>query len=492
MKNLLVKMKKVYISEMPNRFEWGMALLAFFFIFSTMFYSDNFGLFLTYFWANEGLFGWKNIDFLGTMNLPYGVLHQWICEIWVLPVNLLYHLIGFDFNSSLAVLWYKLCIPVFMLLCMREMEGIGKTLKIDEKRVKWMDFLFLSTVLVSLPVFHIAQTDALYLFFMLKGFHSLLRGDRKKFIVWFAVSVSFKVITLFIFIPLILLTEKRILYVFRDLILGCLIVPVQHIWYRVVSLVNGLMFRNVVNENVPVPTETTTEVINAKEEVVAGFYSHFYNKSLYFEFPAIRKGYMASLLIFLFVLLCIWCYMQKKEEDELWSRKCVYVATVSLALFFVMASPSPYWIVILYPFLFLLIYMNYDCLRFNLLLETAFSLTMFLVYVMDTYWVYGGAQSFDWLFLTKWGIVPSGHEFQGTPNIAGYLEKFSVDKLMPVVTAACLASIVGILWINYPKMRVDEELTEEYKIEIQHGFAIFNVVFLLIWYVINVVLIGRY
>lgn len=491
MKSKLVSLKAKFFTEYPNRFEIGMAVLAIFLIFTTMFYGDNFGMMLTYFWTNEGLFSGQGLDMLGSNQLPYGLMHQWICEIWVLPINLLYHLFKFDFNSPMAILWYKLIIPVFIVLCMKEMSQIAKTLQVEAKRIKWMQFLFLTGVLVALPVFHIAQTDALYLFFMLKGFHALLRRDTKKFILWFAVSISFKIITLFIFIPLILLEEKRIWYVLRNMILACCIVPLQHIWYKIIQALNGFLFPVVEKVEQAAATVETT-VTETQEEIVEGFYSHFYNKSLYFEFPAVRKGYVASLLIFLFVLLSIWCYMQKKEESREWQQKCLYTAAISLALFFVMSSPSPYWIVILYPFLYLLLYTNQEKLRANLILEKVFTMTMFLVYVMNTFWVYGGSRSFDWLFLSKWGVVPFGHEAQGQPHIAGYLEKLYVDKLMPVITAACLASIIAIAVINYPKIKCDEELTEEYKIELQHGFAVFNVVFLLVWYVVNVILISRY
>lgn len=490
MKNIIIKLKNIFLTENPNRMELGLAIIAFFLIFTTMFYGDNFGIFLTYFWTNEGFFAGEGLDILGSSHLPYGLMHQWICEIWVLPINLLYHLLGFDINSSLAVLWYKLIIPVFAVLCMKEMGEIAENLQIEKKRIGWMQFLFLTGVLVALPVFHIAQTDALYLFFMLKGFCALLKDDTKKFLLWFAVSLSFKTITLFVFVPLILLQEKRILYVVRNLILGCIVVPGQHIWYKIIGTLNRILFPVLESDSQAiVTTQTTTE--KAADELY-GFYSHFFHKSLYFEFPAVRKGYVASLLIFLFVLLCIWCYTQKKEKCKNWQEICVYTATVSLALFFVMASPSPYWIVILYPFLFLLIYMNHTRLRVNLILEKAFTLTMFLVYVMNTYWVYGGSQNFDWLFLTKWGLVPSNHVFQEGPHIAGYLEKMGVDSIMPVVTAICLASIIGMVVINYPKGKYSEELTEEYKIELQHGFALFNTVFLLLWYVICVVLISRY
>lgn len=489
MKKTLESFRKKFFVEGPNKIEWGLAILALFLIFTTMFYVDNFGLFLTYFWTNEELFRGMSLDLFGSNQLPYGLMHQWICEIWVLPINLLYHLFQFDFNSPFAVLWYKLCIPVFLVFCMKEMNAIAETLKIEKEQIKWMDFLFLTSVLVALPVFHIAQTDALYLFFMLKGFHALIKGDTKKFLLWFAGSISFKVISLFIFLPLVLLLEKRIFYVLRNVILGCVVIPIQYAWYAVIRALNKVFFPVV--ESV-VEAGITTETVAETEVSQYGFYSHFYHKSLYFEFPAVRKGYTASLLIFLFVLFCIWCYAQKKEESREWQQKCLYTAAISLSLFFVMASPSPYWIVIMYPFVYLLIYTNYDRLRFNLLLEKAFTLTMFLVYVINTYWVYGGSQTFDWLFLTKWGIVPFGHGFQEQPHIAGYLAKLGVDKLMPIITAICLASIIGFAWINYPKVKCDEELTEEYKIELQHGFAVFNVVFLLVWYVVNVILISRY
>lgn len=489
MKNKVETLKKRFFTEQPNKVEWGLALLAFFLIFTTMFYNDNFGLFLTYFWTNEKLFSGMGLDMFASAQLPYGLMHQWICEIWVLPINLLYHLFEFDINCPMAVLWYKLCIPVFLMLCMREMKHIAEVLEIDRKKTGWMNFLFVTGVLVALPVFHIAQTDALYLWFMLMAFRALLNGDTKRFLLWSACSVSFKVITLFFIIPLILLEEKRIFYVIRNCFISVVIIPIEYVAYFIVAKLNGILFspRGVTDSGI-VMTEKTVEQV----EAVGGFYSHFYHKALYFEFPAVRKGYVASLLIFLFVLLCIWCYTVKKEETAEWKQKCLYVAAISLALFFVMSSPSPYWIVIMYPFVFLLIYKNADRLRCNLILEKAFTMTMFLVYVINTDWVYGGSQSFEWLFLTKWGIVPKGHAFQGPPTIAGYLDKLYIPKFMPVITAICLASIIGFAWINYPKMKYDEELTEEYKVELQHGIAMFNVLFLLGWYAINVILLSRY
>lgn len=489
MKNRVKSWKKAFYTIEPNRVEFGMAIIICVLIYFTMYYADNRDIFHVAFLTNEELFAGRSVNFLGVMTHPYGLVHQWICQIWILPVNLLVHLFEFDFLNPYTFLWCKLSIIVFGTCCIKEIKGIAKTVGIEEKNVKWMLFLLITTILVTLPVFHVAQTDCMYLWLMLMGFHALLKRDIRKFVLWFALANSFKMISLFIFIPLVLLEEKKIMYVLRNLIIGGAIIPAQHLWYRVVGVLNGMIFPA---QNSTESVTTAMQAVETRAEAMGGFYSRITKFTLFFEFPAVRKDYSASLLIFLFVLFCIWCYKQKAEGIKEWYRLCLYTAVVSLAIFFITASPAPYWIIILYPYLFLLMYTNRQCLRFNLILEKAFTSMLFIVYVMSTFWVYGGAQTFEELFLAKWGIIPSGHEFQGVPNISGYLEKIGVGEVMPIVVAICLASIIGIIYVNYPKVRCDEELTEKYTIELQHGFAVVNVLLLFAWYVVNVILIGRY
>ncbi|MGN0157277.1 MAG: hypothetical protein ACI39N_08500 [Lachnospiraceae bacterium] len=493
--NLNILKKKQPLTS-PSRMEWGFAVLMSALFFLTMFYVDNFGMFLTYFWTNEGLIDGRTFNALGYQGLPYGILHQWLCEIWVIPVNIIYHITGTGFDGTAALLWYKFFVTFFFILCMAETGKIAKTLEIDDEQIKWMQFFILTSLLVALPAFHVAQTDVTYLLLMLMGFHAYLKDDYKKFIIYFALAIPLKIIAIFAFIPLILLKEKRIFYVIRDLILGCIIVPVEQILYRLVDFLNRTFIsasQTVIQSQTVVQSQTVAqEAEKTTEEVKLGFMQHFYYKSLYFEFPAVRKGLVASLLVFVFVLLCIWCYMQKRGTIREWKKTALYAVTTSLSIFFVMASPSPYWIIILYPFLFLLLFSNKDCFRINMLLQHAFTLTMLFVFVIDTYWVFGGSMTFDWLFLSKWGLLPGNHKFQEGPSIAGYLEKYGLDVFMPVMTAICLGSIIGILWINHPKSTYTEELDENYRIKLQHGFAIFGIALMVIWYAANIVLLGRY
>ena len=65
--------------------------------------------------------------------------------------------------------------------------------------------------------------------------------------------------------------------------------------------------------------------------------------------------------------------------------------------------------------------------RLNMILDKVFSWLSMVVYVMSTYWVYAGSQTFCGTVKEKSGIIPMGHVLQGQPNIADYLNKLGIN-----------------------------------------------------------------
>lgn len=494
-KESLKNIKEDLVVDKLNAVEWILLGVILLLIVTTLFYGDNLGMYLTYFWINEGLLRGGSIRFLGNNQLSYGIVQQYFCELWVLPVNILYTIFKFEVANAFTTLWFKLSMAFVMTLTMAEVKKLGQTLGMTAERIKWMLILMLSTVLVALPVFHIAQTDILYAFFVVAGIHSLIKKDNKKFIIFFACAVSCKSIAALVFIPLVLMNEKRILFIIRDCILGVIIFPIERIWYKIIDKLNSVISGEYIGNTVQVKTvvdEATTVTEKSLDQVNVDFFSHFYHKMLYFEFPAIRKGYMASLLVVLFVVLCIWCYAQSREKDKEWEYKCIFAASVAWMIFFANASPSPYWIVVMYPCWFILIFMKPERIRINMLLMNAFTLTMFLVYVVNTHWVYGGSNNLDYLFLK--GILPEGHDStpDGGPYVARYLNNMGIESFMNVITAVCLAAVIGLVAVNYHKSKVNDNLTEKEERQVMHGFAIFQIGFLYLWYLINVLVVSRW
>lgn len=473
-----------------NIIEWIVLLLLLVCIFLTLFYPDNFGMFLTYYWIDNEAFGPTGIRWLGNSQLSYGLVQQIICEIWIFPVVVIYHIFPIidEFGAPIFenvpfVLWGKSLIAVFFVLNLIQTEKIMRKLGLDDKMRKWALILFTSCILVALPVFHIAQTDSIYLFFMLCGVNAFLDKKRGKFLLFFALSSSCKFIAVFMFVPLLLLWEKRVLFVLRDAFLGIVILPLERVWFELVDRLNNHLF-NHVTEVETIVDESQDVATTISDTSNYGFFSHFYHKMLYFEFPAVRKSYEASVLVTLFVLFCIWCYMQNNKDDEDRKYNAIYVSAVSLLLFFTFSSPSPYWIVIMYPFVILLSLYNAKNMKINLLLMNLYSFTMLLIYIYDQGHVYGGSMNLDYLLLR--GLRKAQYTIDTGPSIDGYLRKLGIDGFTNVITAVCFASAVAFVIINIARNGADEELDEEERTKVLHGFAIWQIGSLLIWYIANV------
>lgn len=480
--------KNDIVVDKLNGLEWIVLGVILLFILVTLWYNDNTAIFLVYFWDNQTLFEGNGLLWLGNNHLAYGLVQQVLCRLWVLPINVIFSIHWFEIANIYTMIWFKLSMSIVFTLALSEMLKIAKLLGIREDRSKWMLILFSSSILVALPVFHIAQTDILCAYMMLLALRHAISKNKKLFLLFMAMAVSCKLMALVALIPVLLLMEKRILRIIADTFLVVLVYPLENIWYKVVEILDNTLILRVHAAEVETAAEEVAET--SQSQVIVDFVNHFYNKALFFEFPAVRKGYVASLMVCLFVFLCIFCYVQKKES-EVYGKLCVYAMAITWLIFFTCASPSPYWIVMLYPFLLLMIFLKPECIRINMLLNIGYTITMFLVYVVDTYWVYGGPSTLDYLLFNK--LLPEGHDssLEG-PYAARYLNNLRIDKFMNIITAVCFAAAVGLVVINYYKQSVDEELSEKDEKILMHGLTIFQVGFVGLWYIFNVYAVTRW
>ena len=219
--------------------------------------------------------------------------------------------------------------------------------------------------------------------------------------------------------------------------------------------------------------------------------SHFLHKILYFEIPAVRKGLTIFPLVMIFVMLCIWCYMQKKDDEGIWKSKLIYASAFSLMLFFLLASPSPYWIVIQYPFIVLAVFLNREKIRINIILENVYTLGMFFVLVMDTSWVFGGSCTFDWLLLNKLGLTDFCGTLQEGIFIAGYFNKLGGEYLLKFATSITLACAIAMAVVYYPEFKYKDEIGEQEQKQFIRYTLIFRIVIIAVWILMNMILIGR-
>lgn len=396
------------------------------FIFFTMYYYDNQTMFVEAISNMHRIAGGKwYYLFNGWSAIPYGVALQGITCVWAMPIFILSEFGVVSTTSIIARLWYKLFMLIFLILSTRELGILAsKIWNFSEKRKLWLKLFFLSSLLVLLPAVHVAQIDIVYLYFVLKGITYYLDDEHFRFLICFMIAIPGKYLPLFIFLPLVFLREKRYLYIIRDLGAGCALWVVDRamrsVGYRVESSLGVDMMAEI-------PQNDTMQ--RCFEALLRSDISVF--------------GEPVSLVVCVFLVFCLWCFLQKSEDRK---KLAIWVSYIGFSILFALGFSTPYWIIVLIPFEMLLIFGNSS--RFHVLfpLETFFSLAYVYVFALRISWIFGSYDTFDFLLIK---LIP-GYENGIHGFIADFLKIRGLDIYGGVAVAMLVACILGIAVITYP------------------------------------------
>lgn len=407
------------------------------FIFFTMYYYDNQTMFVEAMKNMHRIAEGKWYYLLnGWSAIPYGFVLQGMTAVWAMPVFILSEMGVVSVTSVGARLWYKLFMLLFLVLSTEQIGVIASKMGMtSEKKIVWLKLFFLSSLLVLLPAVHIAQIDIVYLFFVLKGIAYYLDDEEYKFLFCFMFAIVGKYMPLFIFIPLVLLKEKRYLYIFRDLAIGCALCVVdrgmQSIGYRVENYL-GIDITSEISQN-----DTMQQ---CWEDLLSSEINVF--------------GIPVSLVLCAFFILCIWCFRQKSENGK---ALAVWVSFLGFSILFALGASTPYWIILLIPFEMILIFMNTS--KFNLLfpMETAFSIAYIFIFILKVPWIFGSENTFNFLLIR---FVPE-YENKIHGLISDFITVRGWDQYSGVAAAMLAACVVGIAMITYPLKKEGTGSAEE-------------------------------
>lgn len=413
------------INDMPlGRLDWGLLAVMSVFIFFTMFYGDLKIIYHHSLTFLDTLFAFDLPNFYAnTMENPcygFGAVYYWIVYavigIWNFPVWIVTRLFSVDIYAVGCLLWSKMQIVLFFFLTLKMIEQILKEFGFGKEKYRFVQFLFASSLFVVLPVTAIAQIDIITVFFMLWGIWEYLKSEKItwKFLLIFSFAASLKIFALFVFIPLVLLKEKRILFVLFDLAAGLLCVALCLIPYA---------GRQDYVES--------TSILN--DVMVERMFSTV--------FPAGNTDIPIFLAILVALSIFAYAVQLKRREDYFY-----YAMWLSLAVFggfFVFVFAHPYWIVLLAPYLAIFIVLRGDNQKLNMILEFFISSCLSIYYCI-TFQVYMTQETFEHLILKK--IPRAGGAYAGD-----FIARHELELYVPIffmIFAVCLAAF---LILNRPK-----------------------------------------
>lgn len=293
----------------------------------------------------------------GTSYATYDFIMYIVLGIWGIPVYLWRCLTGREVTESFGIMVYgKTIYLISIVACIYLLYKIFLELKASKEKAMQGIFLFASSLLVLAEVCIIGQSDILGIVFILWGYYELLRGREWRFTWIFAVAVSFKIYALFIFMPLLLLSEKN---VFK--------IVIKTVIAMGVTVVSGIPFSG--------------NAIDIKKEFSLGMFLKLIENKL----PILNGA--VPVIVVLLGIICLWCYFKEVDKDSQ-SENTVLVPLVSIVSVFLSFDSFPYWFLHLAPWMTIAIIYYADNCKELVFLETAGMACLIAEQFVQYYWCF--------------------------------------------------------------------------------------------------------
>jgi len=223
--------------------------------------------------------------------------------------------------AAISIAWAKLLPVLFFFGSVKVIRNIAELIpeETDNGKAK-AAALFATAPIAVFAVFIFSGYDVIGLFFTLLGFYYYLKKDYKRFSWFFSVAICFKYFALCMYVPLVLLVEKKILNVVKFMLIGLLLTGVQIIAYSGSAVFRQSCFHLALGK--------ATTVFDG--------------------------GSLLSILKMCFVLAyvlgCCYLYVKKCASDHEWKRMAVCTPIAAYGLFFSSVSWHPQWLITVMPF----------------------------------------------------------------------------------------------------------------------------------------------
>lgn len=344
----------------------------------------------------------------------YSIINYATVGLFCLPVYVFDRLL----NLGVSFLVYEAVVKTFFVLIMLYMTkivyDICKLLNPSEKNARWVSLCFLTSPVFLFASIIISHLDIFSIVFLLLGMKYMMKGNHWMELLFFMLAASYKPFVLLGIIPMILLKEKRILYLLRDAVL----------------VLFGIILQNVVYHFDPGYAETQ-KFMNE----TYGFIGRFFGVGFAYK----RNCYdsTVSYFVLFFVLICVVAYMIKQVKWE-------YAFTLSfsvMAAFVLFVQWHPNWMVLVVPYLTLmLVYTNN--IRLTCILECIFSLLFIIMTAL------GWLHNYD-IRMMNGGVLSKllGLEVNMNYQIHKVLLRKFPDIPIDIYASLLCAAVVGLVLV---------------------------------------------
>ena len=340
--------------------------------------------------------------------------------LWNLPVLIVTHLLGIDyFDWAPGLLWCKL---LGVLLCGGIAWQIRRILLltgVPARAASLGSFLYLSSLSVFTIVFVIAQVDSIALFLLTRALYFYLAGRDRLFYLCVAVAMPCKMFAVFLFLPLLLLREKRVVFIVGKTLLVFSL-----------SILSGLIFGRDPAYGFALGSQSRDAAVQILE-------SRFF------------WGQEVVLFLLFYMGLCVFCYVYDGcRRNRLEYRTPIYCVMAAWIGFVCFVNFNSYWVYYLTPFLILGIVSSGRFLKLLCYLEMIFSVGYVGVVVFYCSPL-ADLELVSRLFLGKIIELPE-YALTRYGSVNYMVETLGLDVYAPVFSTCMIGALFAILILTCP------------------------------------------
>ena len=288
-----------------------------------------------------------NNDLYYINNANYNIFVYFLFAIWQLPVYIIQNIFSLPMNENFYFIWSKGLSVLFYFGCAYVIFRISLLLGLDNSSAGWAGFAFLLNPVAFFSPMVMGQYDTICLFFLLVSLYYYINDDMPRFTLIISISFLAKFFSVFIFLPLLLLKEKRFIHIIKHCVLAVLPLALSSVLFRGTS--SGFL------------GEMASRLIEHK---------------------------IASIPLFpsFFSLLLIFCFLRKGETFK---KDCISIAFFVFSSLFLLIDFHPQWVILFIPFWVLLVATQKNKQLYyymSILLSTTFLLYSFMVFPRAVEW----------------------------------------------------------------------------------------------------------
>ena len=273
-----------------------------------------------------GYYGQQTILF----GANYNILLYLILAICIFPLVLFRKVTGIEYNETFVLTYFNILLAIAVVASAYLLFCLVRKMGQEEKNAKITTYLYLSSMLLIFSTVGFSQLDIFYILFMLWALLFYVQQKYFRFSLIMSLAIMLKMFPLLIFVPLILLVEKRVLHIIK---------------YMAVGLSSTIIFKLIF------ASDYGYSITQEKMSDYYDFMGRMFENGI-----SVAWG-SCALFVMIIVVLCIYAFDKKCAKEELW-KYVINIPLITFGAFILLVKWHPQWLAVFPPFMAMAVGVN--------------------------------------------------------------------------------------------------------------------------------------